>query len=168
MGITSVNIANGASYGAYNQKLTPATRAKLEELGIAYDASTTEQEARRKIREHELTNKEKLENKFNQNDNQPKDELLERAKKLAEKVGIQVEEGMQFTQIIAIIESSLESKVQQNSNDVAMLTKLQGLSQELANLQAQAGGYSGYDNTNEALMMSLEMLGQYNKNFLHR
>ena len=48
MGITSVNIANGASYGAYNQKLTPATRAKLEELGIAYDASTTEQEARRK------------------------------------------------------------------------------------------------------------------------
>jgi hypothetical protein len=49
-----------------------------------------------------------------------------------------------------------------------ILKRLKGLSQELAFIQAQSMGSSGYDNTNQALMTSLEMLSEYNKNFLKR
>ena len=48
------------------------------------------------------------------------------------------------------------------------LKELKSLSQELAFIQAQSNGSSGYDNTNQALMASLEMLSEYNKNFLNK
>ena len=53
MSISSINLAYGASYGAYNQKLTQATKQQLEELGIAYDKNITEQEGRRLIKANE-------------------------------------------------------------------------------------------------------------------
>ena len=55
-----------------------------------------------------------------------------------------------------------------DENNPIMLEKLNNLSHELANIQAQSNGSSGYDNTNQALMMSLEMLSEYNKNFLNK
>ena len=46
MAISSINISMGASYGAYNQKLTQETKAKLQELGINFNPNITEQEGK--------------------------------------------------------------------------------------------------------------------------
>ena len=53
MGISSINLAMGASYGAYNQKLTQATKNMLEQLGIPYNQNITEDEGKRLIKAHE-------------------------------------------------------------------------------------------------------------------
>ena len=66
------------------------------------------------------------------------------------------------------IQAKIEEKLAVSSNDINALKELKGLSQELAFIQAQSVGSSGYDNTNQALMTSLEMLSEYNKNFLNK
>ena len=64
MVISSINLAMGASsYGAYNQKLTSATKAELDKLGIVYDANMTEAEGK------SLVQKAKAEKSQNENNN---------------------------------------------------------------------------------------------------
>ena len=47
MTISSINMAMSASsWGAYNQKLSQATKQKLDELHISYNENTTEEQAR--------------------------------------------------------------------------------------------------------------------------
>lgn len=167
MSVNSINIAYGASYGAYTQKLTQETKAKLEELGIAYNQNITEKEAKKLIQTHEAKKHEQENNSFSQNQNK-KDDLMEKALKLAKEVGVSVDENATFTQIIAIIENALESKISASKGNMIALNELKVLSEELASLQAQGSGSMGYDNINQALMMSLEMLGEYNKNFIKR
>lgn len=168
MGISSVNIAMGASYGAYNQKLTQGTKQKLEALGIPYNLNITEEEGKKLIRTYEAQKRQDAnqENLF-QNPSSGND-LFEKAKKLAEKLGIHVEEGANFQQLLMTIQSKIEQKLIANSNNIQAIKELKSLSQELAFLQAQSNGSSGYDNTNQALMTSLELLSEYNKNFLNR
>ena len=167
MGITSINLAYGASYGAYSQRLTESTRQKLEVLGIPFNSNITEQEGKNLIKAYEAQkqqeqNKDSLfQNPSNSND------LFEKAKKLAQKLGIQVPESADFQQIISQIEAKLEEKLA-SSTDINKIKELKSLSQDLAFLQAQSNGSSGYDATNQALMTSLEMLSEYNKNFLRR
>ena len=167
MTISSINLAMGASsYGAYNQKLTSATKAELEKLGITYNPNITEAEGKKLIQQKKTQDTQNnSEHNLGQNTN--KDSLFEKAKELAEKIGIKVDEKENFTSLLAKIESTLEEKIQASSNNEEMLEKLRGLSQELANIQAQSNGSVGYNSTNQALMASLEMLSQYNKNFLH-
>ena len=169
MGISSINLAYGASYGAYSQKLTQATKNQLEELGIAYDKNITEQEGRRLIKAHEAQ-KHQQENNGGmfQNPSSNSSDLFEKAKKLAQKVGVSFPEDVEFKQLLGLIESKLEEKIAASSNNVAALKELKSLSQDLAFIQAQSNGSSGYDNTNQALMASLEMLSEYNKNYLNR
>ena len=165
MGIRSINLAYGASYGAYNQKLTQSTKQALDELGIPYNSNITEQEGKKLIKAHEAQKQENAnQNSLFQNFSNPND-LFEKAKKLAEKLGISVPEGATFQQIIIAIEAKLEEKIA-STKDIDALKELKSLSQELAFLQAQSNGSSGYDATNQALMNSLEMLSEYNKNFL--
>lgn len=167
MGISSINLAYSASYGAYNQKLTQSTRQKLEALGIPFNQNITEEEGKRLIKAYEAQKREDanqqgmFQNPSNTND------LFEKAKKLAQKLGVQIPEEANFTQVLAIIESKLKEKIEANSNNPAELKKLQALSEELAFIQAQSNGSAGYDATNEALMSSLELLSEYNKNFLN-
>ena len=167
MTISSINLAMGASsYGAYNQKLTSATKAELEKLGIAYDPNITEAEGKRLIQQKK-TQDIKKNNEENLQQNTQKDSLFEKAKKLAQELGINVDENQNFNSLLAIIESTLEQKIQVNSNNGEMLKKLEGLSRELANIQAQSNGSTGYDSTNQALMKSLEIMAQYNMNYLN-
>lgn len=167
MTISSINLAMGASsYGAYNQKLTSATKAELEKLGIAYDPNITEAEGKKLIQQKKTQDTQKS-SQENSNQNSQKDPLFEKAKELAQKIGIKVDENQNFDSLLAKIEDTLEQKIQLNSNNEEMLKKLEGLSRELANIQAQSNGSSGYNSTNQALMASLEMLSQYNKNFLY-
>ena len=168
MGIRSINIAMGASYGAYSQRLTQATMAKLEALGIPYNQSTTEDEGRRLIRAHEAQqNQNANQQSFSQNNSNQSD-LFEKAKKLAQKVGVTVPENIDFKQLLSLIEAKLEEKISASSNNMSALKELKSLSQDLAFIQAQSNGSSGYENTNQALMASLEMLSEYNKNFLNK
>lgn len=168
MGISSINLAMGASYGAYNQKLTQATKNMLEQLGIPYNQNITEDEGKRLIKAHEAQKRENaqqdsmFQNQSNSND------LFEKAKKLAQKVGVSFPEDVEFKQLLALIETKLEEKIAASSNNMTALKELKSLSQDLAFIQAQSNGSSGYDNTNQALMASLEMLSQYNKNYLNR
>ena len=168
MGIRSINIAMGASYGAYSQRLTQATMAKLEVLGISYNQNTTEDEGRRLIRAHEAQqNQNANQQGFSQNNSNQSD-LFEKAKKLAQKVGVTVPENIDFKQLLSLIEAKLEEKISASSNNMSALKELKSLSQDLAFIQAQSNGSSGYENTNQALMASLEMLSEYNKNFLNK
>ncbi len=167
MTISSINLAMSASsYGAYNQKLTNSTKAELEKLGIQYNPNITEAEGKKLLAQAKTQNaKNNSENSMTQNNQ--KDSLFEKAKKLAQELGINVDEKQNFESLLSIIENTLEQKIQLNSNNEEMLKKLEGLSRELANIQAQSNGSSGYDSTNQALMTSLEMLSQYNKTFLY-
>ena len=88
--------------------------------------------------------------------------------KLAQELGIQVNENVNFSQLLSQIETELKNRLNISKDNIDELKKLKGLSQELAFVQAQSKGSSGYDNTNQALMASLEMLGEYNKNFLRK
>lgn len=159
MGISSINIAMAGSYGAYNQKLTEATRKQLEALGMPIDRNMTESEGRKILRQLEAKKE------FNNNDNNASD-MFKKARDLAQKLGIPIDEKISFEELIQKIEATLELKIENNKTNKTLLEELKGYSQELATLQAQSKGASGYDNTNQALMKSLELLGQYNKNFI--
>ena len=166
MAISSIkyNLAN--SYGAYNQKLTQETRDKLIELGIPFSSSTTEAEGKRLIATAETKNSAKENgNMFSENKNAS--DLFEKAKSLAQKLGIEVSEGTNFNTLLTKIEAKLEQLINVNKNNINALNELKGLSQELANIQAESNGSSGYDNTNQALMKSLEIMAQYNMNYLN-
>lgn len=167
MGISSINMM-GASWGAYNQKLTQQTRQKLEALGISYAENINENEAQKLIKAYEAQKKQDTNNQSLFQNQSNSNDLFEKAKKLAEKLGIQVQEGINFQQLLMAIQSKIEERLASSSNDINALKELKGLSQELAFIQAQSNGSSGYDNTNQALMTSLEMLSEYNKNFLKR
>ena len=173
MGISSVNMAMGASsFGAYNQKLTEATKTKLEELGIPYDSNMTEAQGKAIIQKYQNMKSRESSDKssLNQNNN-PKDFLMERALELAKKLGISVPEQMNLTQVLALIQTELENRVRVNSSNEQELKKLRNYAQELSSLQAQSSGSMGFDSSNKALEMSLEMLSmynQYNQNFLNK
>jgi len=167
MAISSVNYNMMASYGAYNQKLTSATKAKLDELKIAYSPEITEAEGKKLIQKATAeAHNNQQEGSFGQNQNNTS-YLYEKAKALAQKLGISAENAS-FNALLALIESKLEQKIAINKNNEAALKELKSLSQDLASIQAESKGSSGYDNTNQALMESLEMLAQYNKNYLNK
>ncbi len=166
MSVNSINISMGASYGAYNQRLTQETKNKLIELGIPFDNTISEQQGQNLIK-----NAQKSANSNNntkKDNNQSKNDLFEQAKALAQKLGINVNKEADFNSLIKIIESIITQKLEANKNNETALKELQNLSQELASIQAEANGSSGYNNTNQVLMTSLELLGQYNKNFLKK
>ena len=163
MSIRSVNYNINASYGAYNQKLTASTKRELDEAGIPYNSNTTEQEGKKLLMNAKTNNDQSLFSNQNSGNS-----LMERAIALAKKLGVQVSDEMDLKQILALIENALEQKIAVSKNDIEEIRRLREFSTELAGLQAQASGSSGFDNTNQALMMSLEMLSEYNKNFLNK
>ena len=168
MSVNSVSIGmNGTQWGAYKQKLSEATKIKLAELNIPYNDNMTEAQARSLINEALQKQEQNKNNNFNSQNNQtPKDPLFEQAKKLASKLGLSVKEDANFLDLLAEIEDALETKIKDNKNNVDMLYELKAYSSELAQLQQMASqGPVSINQTNEALMMSLEMLSQYNQSF---
>ena len=161
MSIRSINYNINASYGAYNQKLTQKTKDELDNANIPYNANMTESEGRKLLSSAKSHNEQSLFSGGNSS-------LKERAIELARQLGINVNEDMGLQQILALIEQALEQKIAVSKNDLDEIKQLREFSKELASLQAQANGSTGFDNTNQALMMSLEMLSEYNKNFLNR
>ena len=163
MSIRSINYNINASYGAYNQKLTAQTKKQLEEAEIPFNQNTTESEGRKLLADIQKNKQSLLVGQ-----NKTSSPLLEEAIALAKKLGIRINDSMSLPQILALIERELEQRIATSKNDIDELKKLKEFSSELASLQAQSNGSSGYDNTNQALMMSLEMLSEYNKNFLYK
>lgn len=169
MGISTVNMALGNSYGAYNQKLTQATKQELESLGLQYNPNITEAEGKKLIQTFKMQNNKNSNNEtLGQGMQNSQSDLFEKAKKLAEKLGIQVPQDAQFQQLLNVIQMKLEQRLAISTNDINAIKELKSLSHELAFIQAQSNGSSGYDNTNQALMKSLEILSEYNKNFLNK
>jgi len=113
-------------------------------------------------------NNEQSQNSFANSRQSAANDLYKRALKLAQNLGIQPEEGIDFKSLLTLIENKLEAKISESQNNQALLKQLEGYSQELASIQAQSTGSAGYDNTNKALQMSLEMLSLYNQNYLNR
>ena len=166
MNINSINLSMGASWGAYSQKLTQETQEKLENLGITVNGNISEQEGKRLLKLKEASkNSNSQENKMFQH-KQNSNDLIERAKKLATRIGIQIDENVNFKQLLTKIESVIEEKINSNKTNIDLIKELRNASQELANIQAESSGSGSYDNTNQALMNSLEILSLYNKNFL--
>lgn len=170
MSIYSVSYNLNNSYGAYVQRLTPATRSRLIALHIPFNENISESEAQALINAA-LAKKEAQDT---QEENQPVikrnngNDILERAKNLARRLGIEFDETIDIEQLLTKIEATLRSKIQANQNNVNMLRQLKDFSDELLSLQSQCNGSMGYDNKNQALLMSLEILSQYNKNFLNQ
>ena len=167
MYINNINLAMSASsYGAYNQKLTQATKAELEKLGIPYTQDTTEQQGRALIAQHKSQKANNEQSGFTKEKQQKDSDLLKRAKSLAERLGISYDENTQLKPLLSLIEQALERKVNASQNNRELLEQLKGFSEELASIQAESMGTS-FDTTNQALQMSLEMLSLYNRNFLN-
>ena len=169
MTISSINIAMGASsYGAYNMKLTQATANKLNELGISYDPNITEAQGQQLLRSAQAAQKTQYtkDNTSNKDDNS-NNEIYKKVLELAKKLGISPE-GMSFNELISKIEETLENKIASATNDESKLLELKQLSQTLADIQAQNTGSMGFDATNKALEMSLELLSQYNRGFVNQ
>jgi len=160
---------SASSYGAYKQRLSEATKEKLKTLGIPFNENISENEGQALIRQANIkkSQEELNQNNFSQS-RQDKSDLYKQALSLAEKLGVKVSEGTTFEQLISTLESALEAKVTNAKGNYDLLQRLEVYSRELASIQAQGKGGSGYDSTNQALMMSLEMLSQYNRNFLYK
>ena len=163
MAISSVNMMMGASYGAYNQKLTESTKRQLEKLNIPYDSSMSESQGKALIQKYEASKSQEEQNGSLFNQNSSKNFLYEKALELAKKLGIQIPEQTAFSVLLSLIETEIEKRVNANSTNEVELKKLKSYAQELASLQAQTNGSTGFDNTNKALEMSLEMLSLYNR-----
>lgn len=169
MAISSINLAMSASsYGAYNQKLTATTKTELDKLGIIYDPNITEAEGKALIQKANLKEAQNNNKSSLFGNKQQTSDLFEKAKELAKKLGIEVEESTQFNQLLAIIEATLEDRIEVNKGNMNELAKLRSLSQDLAFIQAMSTGSTGLNSTNRALEMSLEMLSLYNQNFLNK
>lgn len=167
MSVNAVNTGmNATQWGAYRQKLSEATKAELMRLHIPFNDTMTETEARALIAQA-LAKQEKTNNNPSNQNNSPKDNLFEQAEKLAKQLGIQVEKNIGFEELLAKIETALEDKIKNSSNDIQMLNQLKDYSRQLSFIQSQAMGATNNDSTNQALMMSLEMLSQYNKSFIN-
>jgi len=171
--VNNINLAmSGSSYGAYSQKLTQATKSKLEELGITYNQNTTEAQAQQMIRKYQAakgSENQTLSQNQEEQSSSSQDSNKERLINLAKQIGLTVDEKASFNEIASEVELELEKKIQASSDDKNQLLELKSLSRELASIQAQAQGASGMNqNTNQALMLSLEMLSMYNKNFLNQ
>ena len=161
MNISSLNYKIAASYGAYSQKLTQKTKEQLEKYGIPYNNSMSEEEGKKLIKNYEANQAHNQSSNSNNSDS-----LLKRARELAKRLGIPFDENTPLDQLLVRIERVLNEKIQANENNIDELKKLKGFSQELAFIQAQSNGSAGYENTNQALMTSLELLSEYNKNFI--
>lgn len=169
MAINSINLAMGASYGAYNQKLTPQTEAKLHELNIAFDPNITEAQGKALLQGVQAQQKkqELSDNKNNNSQNFNSNDLYERLLKLAKQVGIEGE-NLDFKQLLSLVEQAIKNKVQENSNNKAVLEELKSLTNELSSIQAQSMGSMGFNSgtsADRALEKSLEMLSLYNQNY---
>ncbi len=166
MTISSVSMGmNGTQWGAYKQKLSQTTKDELQKLGIAYNDDMSETQAKALI--VQAKSKENQTTLSNNNNENSQNNLFEQAKKLAQKIGINVDEKATFEELLSKIETTLEEKIKSNSDNIQMLNELKGYSRQLAMLQSQSTGSYGSDSTNQALMMSLEMLSQYNRSFLN-
>ena len=170
MAINNVNLAMSASsYGAYSQRLTEATAAELRRLGISFDPNnTSESQGKALIAQYKAVhsdNKNTGDN-FTKNHASKTNDLFERAKKLAEKLGIAVDEKIDFKTLLSIIGQTIEAKLTISQNNISLLKELKSYSEELASIQAESIGAS-YDTTNKALERSLEMLSLYNKSYLN-
>lgn len=168
MGISSINQIMSGSYGAYSQKLTQKTREVLEQLGIPYNSNMSEAEARMLIKARASQESKNAKEDNLANGGNSSNFLFKKAIKLAQELGIAVNENVDFKALLSMIEMEIQNKLNSTKGNIDELKRLKGLSQELAFIQAQSMGSSGYDNTNQALMTSLEMLSEYNKNFLNR
>ena len=169
MAIKNINLAMAGSYGAYSQKLTQATKQELEQLGIPFNQNTTEKEGKSLISEYRTKNKENAQQEGFISAGKPTEsELLKKAKTLAKKVGVEFPEQIELNQLLILIQEKLEEKIASCKNNPEKLQELKVLSQELSSIQAQSNGSMGYDSSNQALLKSLELLGQYNKNFLNK
>lgn len=168
-GINNINLAmSGASYGAYNQKLTQATKKKLDELGLSYSNDMTEQEGKKIIAQYQAS---KSENNSNSSlsmssQNQSTDFQRQRLEELARRLGISVSANQSNEDLISLIEQRLEERIRSAQDDKSELEILKNMSRELASIQAMKSGSMGFDASNQALSLSLEMLAQYNKNLL--
>ena len=123
MAISNINLAMGASsFGAYQQRLTSATRAELESYGIPYNPDITEQEGKALLANYKTqnSNNDKAQNNFTNSHKQSND-LFERAKKLAEKLGIQVDENINFKTLLSQISQAIEIRLNANRNDESLL-----------------------------------------------
>lgn len=163
MTIRSINIAYGASsYGAYNKKLTQQTKDELEKLGIAYDKNITEDKARVLIKSKTV----KTNSSAKEETSEGRDDLFEKAVRLAKKLGIVVTGRESFQEIMSKIESVIKQKAMENKTDIKALEELKSISYEFSALQAQTTGSLGFNST-KSLMDSLEMLSKYNRTFLY-
>ncbi len=167
MTIGSINLAMSASsWGAYAQKLTNETRQKLLELNIPFDEGITENQAKALIAK-ELQKPNKANNSKDEKSPKNSSSLLEQALQLAKKLNIEVDKEKPLEELLSEIEEKLSSKINQNKDNKSTLVELLSLSEALSNLQAQAQGTMGYNNSDN-LMKSLELMSEYNKNFLNK
>ena len=93
-------------------------------------------------------------------------ETKKRLEELARRLGISVSDGQSNEDLISIIESKLEERIKSAQDNESELQILKSMSRELASIQAMKSGSMGFDSTNQALSLSLEMLAQYNKNLI--
>ena len=169
MSVNNINLAMSASsYGAYNQRLTQATKSELEKLGIPYDPNITEQEGKSLIAKYKSNkaHNEAAQGNFTKNKEQKDSDLLKRAKDLAEKLGVSYDEGIQLKALLTLIEQALETKINGSQNNEVMLKQLKEFSEELASIQAESMGAT-FSSSNQALEMSLQMLSLYNQNLVN-
>ena len=123
MSVNSIRTLMGTAYGAYNKKLTQETRAELMKLGIPFDSNITENEGKRLLNIYKSNNSSA--NQQNLQNNNQQNGLFEKAKKLAQKVGVEVDEKESFENLLSKIESAITNRLESSKNDETELKKLQ-------------------------------------------
>lgn len=150
--------ALSASNSSINKKdeLSDSTKKKLKALGIDVSGVSSESEAKKIIAEEEAKKSEKADGTSKDKSKTQEESLYIRIKNLARKLGINVSENENISNIFGKIEDKLEAIEKNNSNNSninVLRSEFEMLEQEFKNITT---GES-------SLLSAMDMLSQSNR-----
>lgn len=161
--INSLNINSGRLYSISTNQLSEETKAKLIALGIDPSSVSSEAEAQALISQVEAMSKtDKARPKTNNLPTTPssEQELMTKARELAEKVGVQLSQTDTLDDMCKKISEKLEKLAGNYASDTPKMNVIKGYSEELAQIDA---GYQKIQNNHQSIFAAMNMLSMSNK-----
>jgi len=165
MSINAISSAMSASVYLQNaNKLSDELTQKLLDLGINPDGINSVSEANAAISkaEEEKSSQEDTENQEDTSNSEDSSAIMERAKKLAEKVGVKVSDDDTVDDILDDIQDVVDKMLSYaiNKNDRNLYEKYQSYQSDLKDIEADQNG-GGFSNS--FVFNFLDMVAEQNK-----
>ena len=150
-------------YAVQTNQLSEATKAKLIALGIDPSTVSSEAEAQTLISQVEAmskTDKARPQTNGTQQTTSSEQELMQKARELAEKVGVSLSQNDTLDDMCKKISDKLEQLSAACTNDTAKMQVLKDYGQQLNNINSK---YRTVQSTQEAIFAAMNMVSWNNQ-----